>query len=552
MKKYLISTFSLLNLFICINVYAQDGLQDKQLIIQKNRVLELSKAIRLQNRIQKIESPPPNSDQNYKIDKIQAKLPNLVITATPKILPQNELIEKEYNNYLKFGLGNYTTLFGELFLQTPKNENYMLALTAKHLSSATGSILDEKSGNNRTNIQLQGNYKLNTNSEISAELSYQRLGVYYYGANSVILKDLDIETIKQTYQIIDFSAAYRAKPSDNLSYLLQTNFYHLATKTNVNENAFDLKAETKIKLSVDANLNFDLNLNFANRSDNTKNITTNINRNLLIFKPMYNLLLDDLRLNVGANLVYDNDTLTENNKFRIYPHLQIAYNISKQSTIYGIFTGTTQKTSLRQFANENPFIGNQIPLLHTNKQWETVAGIEGKISQVFGYHVKASYAQYKNLYFYNNSLADSAKFTVLYDTKGTKLLNLMAEVHAQINGVKASFKTDFFAYNTESVAKAWHRPNFINTLTISYLHQKKLFLSAEIFNQSGLKGYNFVSKKEYDLTTIFDTNLQVSYNFSGGFSAFLKLNNIFSQQYQQYLYYDTQRFNALLGIMWKF
>jgi hypothetical protein len=552
LKTHIISAFIFLNLLTCLHIYAQDGLQDKQLVIEKNRVLELSKANRLQNRMQKIETPPPNSEQNYQLNKIQAPLPTLTITATAKTLSQDELVEKSYDNYLKAGFGNYTTLFGELFLQTPKNENYSLALTAKHLSSATGSILEEKSGNNRTNIGLQGNYKLTEDSEIAANISYQRLGLHYYGANPLILKDLDIETIKQTYQTIDFSAAYKAKVSDEVSYLLQSNYYHFSTKTDVSENAFAFKGETKIKLSQDANLNFALNLNFANRNDNTKNISTSINRNLLIFKPMYNLTVDNLRLNIGANLVYDNDTLTENSKFRIYPHLQIAYSLGKQTSIYGLVTGTTQQTSLRQFANENTFIGNQIPLLHTNKQWEAVLGIEGKLSQLLGYHLKGSYAQYKNMYFYNNSLSDSSKFTVLYDTEGTKLLNLMAEIHGQVNGIKASFKTEFFAYNMGNVAKAWHRPNFVNTLTISYLYENKLLLSSEIFNQSGLKGYNFTSQKEYDLTTIFDANLQASYQITNTFAAFVKLNNIFSQRYQQYLYYDNQRFNALLGIMWRF
>jgi hypothetical protein len=552
LKSYFFTIFIYLNLFPCLDSYAQDALQDKQLVIEKNRVLQLPKATQLQNRMRKVETPPSNTEQNYNLEKKQAILPILKIQVSPFVLQKTEITtEKTHNNFLKIGFGNYSTLFGEAFLQLPKNEKYNLSFTAKHLSSATGSVLEEKSGNNRTNIGLQGSYKITENSETFGQLSYNQVGVHYYGANSLILKDLDIEKIKQTYRTFDVSAGYRklnTNQNANISYQAQINYYNFSSKTEVSENALNLTGNTKIKFTEDANLSIGLGANFANRNDNNQSIS----RNLLIISPNYQLNIDKLQFVVGANLVYDNDTIRNSNNFRFYPNLQITYNISQQIKIYGIFTGTTQKTSLRDFVHQNPFLGNQITLTHTNKQWEIIAGIEGRISQIIGYKLKSSYATYKNLYFFNNSSTDSTKFAVLYDTEGTKLFSAIAEVYAQFDNLKAGFKSELFAYNTESITKAWHRPNFVNTLTINYLYKQKLSISTEIFNQNGLKGYNFISKKEYNLATIFDVNLQASYLLGNNISVFLKLNNIFSQQYQQYLYYDTQRFNALIGAMWKF
>ncbi len=556
LKLSFFAIFIYLNLFFCLDSYAQDELQDKQLVIEKNRVLQLPKATQLQNRMQKIETPPSNTEQNYNLEKKQAVLPNLKIQVSPFLLQKSEIITKKtYNNFLNIGFGNYTTLFGEAFLQLPKNEKYNLSFSTKHLSSATGSVLDEKSGNNRTHIALQGSYKITENSETFGQLSYNQVGVHYYGANTLILKGLDIEKIKQIYRNFDIVAGYRKMNNNvnqnigtNITYQAQLNYYNFWTKTEVSENALNLTGNTKIKLTEDANLNIELNANFANRNDNNKSIS----RNLLIISPNYHLHIDKLQFTVGANLVYDNDSIQNKNNFKLYPNLGITYKISQKTKIYSTFTGTTQKTSLRDFIHQNPFLGNQIALTHTNQQWEIAAGIEGNISQVIGYQLKGSYATYKNLYFYNNSLADSTKFAVLYDTEGTKLFSAMAEIYAQLNNFKAGFKSELFAYNTETVAKAWHRPNFVNTLTISYLYKEKLNISSEFFNQNGLKGYNFTSHREYNLATIFDVNLQASYLFGNNMSVFLKLNNIFSQQYQQYLYYDTQRFNALIGAMWKF
>jgi hypothetical protein len=546
-----LTPYLFLSFFTCLSttLYAQNDLEDKQLIIEKNRVMELSKANRLQNRMQKIENPPPLIEQTYQLNRIQATLPALQIQTTPFLQTQTEITPPIYpTNYIKGGFGNYTTLFGELFLQIPKKNNYTISLAAKHLSSASGSVLDDKSGSSRSNIAIKGSYQINSNSEISGQVNYQRIGVNYYGVNPIILKDWDNEKIKQTYQTFAMLLAYKAKVNENISYQTQANYYYFGTKTEVSENALAITASSNIKLSVDANIDLELDANFANRTDNTKTIA----RNLLLFKPLYKLQVDKIGIKIGATVVYDNDTLSQNKQFRLYPHIEIGYQIVSNMSVYGILTGSTQKTSLRQFANENNFIGNQISLLHTNKQWEIMAGVQGKISQNFGYHLKSSYTNYKNLYFFNNSLADSAKFAVFYDTEGTRVLAGMAEIYAQTNKLKASFKTDFFVYDTQTISKAWHRPTFVNTLLINYLYEKNIAFHLEVFNQNGLQGYNFVRNKSYELPSIVDVNLQASYLFQNNISIFLKLNNIFSQQYQQYLYYDMQKFNALLGVMWQF
>ena len=535
--------------FFCVHIHAQDGLQDKQLVVEKNRVLELSKANRLQNRMQKIELPPVTTEQVYELQKTSLVLPSLQINTSPFILPNPKIaVEKLPMNFIKGGFGNYTTLLGEAFLQAPTHDKYVLSLSANHLSSATGTILDEKSSANRTTITGQGAYKVTATTEIFGQVGYFRRGVNYYGYAPIVLKDWDTEKIKQTYTTLDFLVGYRANPTTKVTYQTELNYYNFSTKTGESENAFAVKGTTTRSLSDKGTLAIGLDASFASISTNTKQS----GRNLLVVNPLYTLVFEKVSLTMGGTIVYDTDTLKETNALRLYPHLQLTYVGTKKMKLYACITGTTQRTSFRRFALENPFIGNQLAFTHTNKQWELTAGSEGRIAQLLGYHVKTSYAHYKNLYFFNNSLADSAKFAVLYDTEGTKLFSAMAEVYTQLQAIKLSLKSELFSYSTSTLTKAWHKPTFTTTVTCRYLYDSKLIVEAELFNQNGLEGYNFLQKKAYTLPAIFDTNVQVNYLFTPNISAFLKLNNIFSQQYQQYLYYTTQQFNVVAGAMWKF
>jgi hypothetical protein len=545
---YLFSVFFLF--FAILPSYAQDGMQDKQLIIEKNKVIELPKITRKPIVLPKEEFKTTVKPQQYDLTFAHLYLPAINFsTVSPSLLPKE--VDKKVElpeNYVKGGFGNYTTLFGELYLQVPQNKDYGLAFFAHHLSSRNGAIAEEKSGISRTKLGLEMNYKISNSSSVTGQIRYRRTGLGYYGYGEEALKNITESQIAQTYHFLNFAAAYQDKADENMNITLKTAYDYFSTKTDMSETQVNIAAGTTYKFNEKSDFLAEIMVNFATRKD-----SLDISRNLLAAKLQYQFAVDKFNFVVGTNLVLDNDTLKENSNFRIYPHVEINYAIGSKIMAYAHFTGNTLPTSLQQFANENNFISNKITLLHTNKQWETALGVKGAIAQKIGYHVKGSYAQYKNLYFFNNSFADSAKFEVLYDIAGTKVFNLLAEIEANLSpNLKAKFSTSFFNYNTTSIAKAWHRPNFINTFTLTYQPIPKLQGRMEIFNQAGLIGYNAVSKREYNLPSIFDANLQADYQITPKISAFAKLNNIFSQQYQPFLYYTMQRFNALVGVMWKF
>jgi hypothetical protein len=140
---------------------------------------------------------------------------------------------------------------------------------------------------------------------------------------------------------------------------------------------------------------------------------------------------------------------------------------------------------------------------------------------------------------------------VLYDKAGVFSLDggLFYDLHSDW---RISANILYNAWKTDIQAAAWHRPSFQSSLGIQYNLQRKIYFNAEMYYISGIQGMNLESNHAVKLSDIADLSLKSEYRFSNTFSAFLELNNILSQKYQRYLYYQVKGFNALVGLTYSF
>jgi hypothetical protein len=77
-------------------------------------------------------------------------------------------------------------------------------------------------------------------------------------------------------------------------------------------------------------------------------------------------------------------------------------------------------------------------------------------------------------------------------------------------------------------------------------------VTADLYFYEGIKNKNFVSNTTYTLKPIYDANVKIDYFLGKQVSAFVSLNNIFGQNYERYLYYQSQGLNFLGGISYSF
>jgi outer membrane cobalamin receptor len=98
----------------------------------------------------------------------------------------------------------------------------------------------------------------------------------------------------------------------------------------------------------------------------------------------------------------------------------------------------------------------------------------------------------------------------------------------------------------------------IETSVSTKYKKNKWFANADIFyvseRKDGLYSSQFPSAlSEIEIIDSFvDVNLNGGYHFNDKFSAFLKLNNILNTDYQRFANFNTQGFQILGGIAYKF
>lgn len=535
------------------------GLQDKELIIEKNKVLELSKANRNLNRMTKTPIPSPKTTQTYNTTPVVLSLPPLSLVAKPYVLSitdEESTQDKNkplYTNYLQAGFGNYITPYVEGYWQLPTQEQYGVAAHFRHLSSLRGSVLEEKSGVSNNLLRVQGYYKIGE-GKLRADLAYQRIGMSYYGFDKYYKNGLSKEDdIFQAYNNIEATVGYENRSQTAFQYAGNLNLYRFSSRKGLTENNVGLQGNATYSVNKNSAIKVVLQGNSAIYNNEPLN-NVRISRNLITLQPSYQWQNEQLSVEAGFNVVYDSDTSSTQNKVRLYPLLKADYQlVAQQLQVYAQVSGTTQRTSLQQLATENNFLGNQIGLLHTNQLWEAQLGIRGHISPELSFDVRSSYGRYRNLYFFSATAKDSARFTVAYEPEAIGVWQLHAGLNVSLQQLKAGVQTHIATYNVQTLPAAFHRPTWTNTLYADYSVNEKLRIGAKVYNLNGITAFAQTDndKNTKTLSSIVDVCLSAHYQFLPQWSAFVQVNNLLGS-YQRYAYYDTQGINGLVGVQWRF
>jgi hypothetical protein len=205
------------------------------------------------------------------------------------------------------------------------------------------------------------------------------------------------------------------------------------------------------------------------------------------------------------------------------------------------------------FVEENPYLRPDASLSHSITTFKFSGGLKGMLANKVSFHTGLSLGTYKNLSFFTNSASDSTKFDILYDTDSPTLVHFFGELgYSESKKLSVSLRTDFYGYNTKSVAEAWGRPTYSFKLSGNYSYFEKLVFGASIRALGGINALNQQSGTQEKLDGVFDLNLSVDYLFSKRFSAFVIGKNIVSKEYQLYLNYPSRGFTAIAGITYSF
>ncbi|MBC7570388.1 MAG: TonB-dependent receptor [Spirosoma sp.] len=525
---------------------------NQEITIEKSRKIDLPPATRLFNKIPALKPTAEQRKMTYEFQDRKLTVGDPRITPgvlSPATAAPNET--PSYNNYVKLGAGNYNTFFGEGFAGYNALANLSLEASARHLSSGVGPVDGKNSAQDDTRLRLTGKYLTNA-FKFQADLGYDRNAYNFYGYSRefALSPGFNPDLLKQRLNTVNFKVGIENANTDNaIDYSLKTGITSLRDRFNASETDWgtNFGASLGITDKVFALLTADAYV--TQRSDGP--IVDN--RNLFRVKPTFKYATSFLTITAGINAVNETDKRQNINNTRAFPVLDIDVVPVGNIHFFAGVNGDIDRNTLRSFLTENKWLAREVPLLNTTKNIDIYGGSKGALGGGFSYEGRVSYASYRNFATFNNNLGDSTRFFVLYDAGTAKVLTVSAQLaFEQKDKFRSSLRADFFNYGIDRLEAAWGRPRTSATWTNSYILNKKLFITADVYFYEGIQNKNFNTGITYTLKPIYDANVKIDYFLGKQVSAFVSLNNIFGQQYQRYLYYQVQGLNFLGGISYSF
>lgn len=532
------------------NVLAQENwdgtgeIEDAQVIIEKDRRIALPPASR---NYEKVPALPREKEESgsfrfknftYELKPLDPKIRILTIQEDP--------LPKLYGNYIKGGFGNYVTPYLEGFFTSKRNEKYSGGLHFKHLSSRKGPVDDENSGTSENALNLFGKY-FTKPLTFSGNIGYNRQKHYFYGYTPG--SEVDRDDIKQLFNAFDLGLSMKNNKADSdLRYKLGVSFNYLTDNYDARERTFGAGMEGKYRMSDVVSIKLKSDLYLSKHEDKAA-----VDRTLFRIAPGFLTMVGQFEVLAGINLVYENDSLDNADRLHFYPMAEAGYYLGEDIKAYAGIGGDIERKSLQYFVRENPYLAPDVSLFNTNKTFEFYGGVQGKILRNISFSTGLSIGNYKNMYYFINSAADSAKFDIVYENEGTSRVNIFGEVgFTSPENFTGLFRADFYQYGTDVLEEAWHKPQYELSLLANYSLYDKILFTANFGLLGGIKAKNFQSGSEERLDPIVDLDFKTDYLLSDRASVFLKLDNILSQQNERYLYYPSRKIMVMLGLTYAF
>lgn len=534
-------------------VYGQSGNStiegDPEIVIRKDRKITLPPATRNFEKIPQVPVRPASSAQQYSFKSYNYQLTPLQPSFRAVRINLKETASIVTGNYVKAGYGNFGTPFLEGYLGSLRNENYVFNLYGRHLSSRNGPVFDENSGSADTDIALGGKF-FNGSNTVSGSLEYLRRKRFFYGYNPVL--DLPSDDIQQRFTGFSAKLGVEKTNKDEVNdYHFLTDWSFFRDDFNARESQFNFDLGFGYKINEQLEVKFQGLATFSSREDTEKT-----NRNLINFRPRLYYYGTSFQLTAGANLATDNDDLSgfvnADDGFKVFPSIRLDVNPSKGLSFYAGYEGDLEMNTFRSFADENAWLQADFALFNTEKESDIYGGVNIDLSEGLRLNAGVSIASLQRMAFFTNSITDSTRFEVLYDT-GTDRTNIYSEVSYESPGsFRSSLRFDYFDYSLSRLADPYHRPQYQALVNGTMFPIEGLTVSADLYYMGGLIGLNGESNVRTELDDIVDLNLMGDYDLNDQLGVFLQIRNVFGTEYQRYLNYPTRGIQFLAGVTLSF
>jgi hypothetical protein len=518
--------------------------------------------------------------QNPAIDDTLTTIPAMNYNIMPRIADVKPLIDplpavklvaeplsKLYRNYIRAGAGNYSALYGELFMSSLRSKTYLTSLHLKH-QSAAGKIEDYgPPANSRDEAELTGTKYFDQHT-LTGSAFYLRDGLHLYGYKLSDYPDTIIEKddIKQRYYTAGAKATFGSnyKSKDELNHTFGLSYYHMAGLYESKENNVQFtttldKRFDLFKIDNDQVLGVTAGYNFLNQQDSLGHI----NSSIFLVNPFLKAQVNEYSIMFGFKLNIAADTVTQ---ARVYPVAEVKLDLIPDALkIYAGFSGGMERTSLQSITEQNLYISSVVPWKYVYNKFKIYGGFQSNISRSFNFNGSITSNSYENYpLFVTDTLAYlHNSFTIVYDNvnevklKGELEFIKSARLRLALTGTYNHYKTSREEY-------AWYKPAYEFEFTGRYDIQSKITITAKAVLNGPVWASVPVENPNIDGPSISyimesqeikgwaDINLGTEYRFNKALSFWLNFNNLSNNKYYRWNNYRSYGINLLGGVSYSF
>jgi len=477
----------------------------------------------------------------------------------PIALPEAEA-KATQNNYIKAGFGTQLTPFVDVYLGNGRNEKVSYGLNLNHLSSNGKDFMDLS--HTGGSLFATSYFK---NTSLTGMLSYDRDVYHLYGfdtSNAEMIDSFSSEQLKQHFGDLEFSAGLKntKETKADIDYDLRFGYHNFKNYFGANQDVignenyylFNFEIGKTIQKIHSANLDFD----FQREEYKSSVEDLSSDTNYFSILPNYRLHSKKATLKLGVNV----DVV--NSDVQLFPEVEGSYKLLGDYLIpYGGYHGGTTPNTLKSIAGTNPYlvvlygINNEVfPAFKTasSEIQQVFIGAKGSYGSNITYNARVSYTVYDNLPIYLPIGTVPTTYASGYYYEA-KILGLHAEV-----GFRQSERLNFLlsgeanSYDMDFDDQPWGIPKNKAAITANYNIQNKIFLTADVFAQSG--AYTIIpgDTVSTQLKGFADLNFSATYNYHENLAFWLAFNNLAAMKERQWYNYPYYGFRFMAGAVLKF
>ncbi len=526
----------------------------------------------------------PNFTYNILSKAMASGLAIEPITAA-RLTPERKTVLDK--SFVKGGLGNYVSLFGELNYNVLRSEDYAVGLNLGHVTSGGDVKLEDDTKvdapfhDTWASLYFRRFWKDYTLS-IDADFMHNIYNYYglqnlsetdiYFGAPYIMKpisgKDLMVDE-RQRLSSFDLSVGLNNKILDDSAIPFDANFEFgtFSNVTGVSEKHFGLNGEVRAYMN---NMFFDVSGGFdyygTSVPDSISPLYKFSDRKMTVINlaPAVGFQFEGANVKVGLDVFAQLGG--QEDDFNVAPHLEADLEIAEGIvTAFAGIKGDYYINNYQKIQRENKFVTADQEVKNSFHGIHLFGGLRGNFSSKTSFTARLDYSTFENEHFYvNRSYSDlspvssaiaqysqSNTFDIVYDDGS--LLSVSGEIkYEPSQKFNLLLKGKYNGWNLDKLVQAWHKPEMEIGATANYELFDDLWVNVGLYSIGKRYALNVEDGSAKELKSVIDLNMGVNYYMSSKWSMFANVNNVLIGKYYQWNGYPLQGLNIRAGVGYSF